>query len=479
VTELRFSAVGVTNIVPVKVLTGLKKLMLLPWATNQKQSLADLAPLQGLPLTMLVCGNTQVSDLTPLKGMPLTILSVDNTPVSDLTPLAGMPLTILWCHGTKVTELSPLAGMPLQELKCDPAVAAQHAALLRGTKTLAKINDTSAALFWMRVTPGSAGILPASGRPAATPPTAGKMPALPGPTTANVGVARTGQPFVSSVGMEMPYIPPGEFLMGSTPEERAWANANGCEAANTAREGEAPRKTAVKQGFWLGKTEVTVGQWKLFVAATGYVTDGEKKGHSDYSPKGAGQKWGPVDGASWKDPNFGFKLKDNHAVSCISWNDAVAFCAWLNDREAKAGRLPPGYKVRLPTEAEWEYACRAGKQTKFWWGERREDGDNRLNWSGKEDSFEFVSPVDNYKTRGRNKFGLADMLGNVYEWCLDEFDEKQAHEEPFKGNSGARVLRGGSFYNFPGSDRCAARNYNSPSSSNSSNGFRVLVGVER
>jgi formylglycine-generating enzyme required for sulfatase activity len=185
-----------------------------------------------------------------------------------------------------------------------------------------------------------------------------------------------------------------------------------------------------------------------------------------------------VDGASWKDPNFGFKLKDNHAVSCISWNDAMAFCAWLNDREAKAGRLPPGYKVRLPTEAEWEYACRAGKQTKFWWGETKEGGDNRLNWWGTADGFEFVSPVDNYKARGRNKFGLADMLGNVYEWCLDEFDAKQAHEEPFKG-SGARVLRGGSFFGNPGDDRCAFRVSDSPSNSNSRHGFRVGVGVER
>jgi formylglycine-generating enzyme required for sulfatase activity len=417
--------------------------------------------------------------------MPLTILSVDNTPVSDLTPLAGMPLTILWCNGTKVTDLSPLTGMPLAELKCDAAVAAQHATLLRGMKTLAKINDTSAGLFWMRVgnVPPAVNVGGASApRPPAAATPAGRGTEAPPTfqTPAATGKAQPGQPYVTTTGMELLYIPPGEFLMGSTPEERAWAVRNGCTEDYVKREGDAPRKTAVKQGFWLGKTEVTVGQWKLFVAATGYVTDGEKKGHSDYSPKGAGQKWwGPVDGASWKDPNFGFKLKDNYAVCCISWNDAMAFCAWLNEREQKSGRLPPGYKVRLPTEAEWEYACRAGKQTKFWWGETVEGGENRLNWRGNGDGFEFVSPVDHYGSRGRNKFGLADMLGNVYEWCLDEFEEKQAHEEPFKGNPGARVLRGGSFNINPGDARCAHRRRNTPSHSNSNYGFRVGVGVER
>jgi formylglycine-generating enzyme required for sulfatase activity len=71
------------------------------------------------------------------------------------------------------------------------------------------------------------------------------------------------------------------------------------------------------------------------------------------------------------------------------------------------------------------------------------------------------------------------MLGNVYEWCLDEFEEKQAHEEPFKGNPGARVLRGGSFNINPGDARCAHRRRNTPSHSNSNYGFRVGVGVER
>ncbi|MFA6564960.1 MAG: SUMF1/EgtB/PvdO family nonheme iron enzyme [Verrucomicrobiia bacterium] len=297
------------------------------------------------------------------------------------------------------------------------------------------------------------------------------------PLTTATAKAQTGQPFVTSGGMELLYIPPGEFMMGSTRQEREWALQNGSDENLVRCEGEAPRKTAVKQGFWLGKTEVTVGQWKLFVAATRYVTDGEKNGVS-YSTAGPAQTWRPMKGVSWKEPNFGFKPKDNHPVCCISWNDATAFCAWLNEQEQKARRLPPGCIVRLPTEAEWEYACRAGKRTMFWWGQARESGDYRMNCFGKGDGFDIVSPVDHY-ARGRNKFGLADMLGNVWEWCLDEFDEKQAHEEPFKGNPGAHALRGGSFHFHLGCCRAASRYGCPPANSNSNHGFRVALGGNR
>ncbi|MCX6908283.1 MAG: SUMF1/EgtB/PvdO family nonheme iron enzyme, partial [Verrucomicrobia bacterium] len=293
---------------------------------------------------------------------------------------------------------------------------------------------------------------------------------------------KAGEVFTLDVGkgvaMELMGIPPGEFLLGSTKGEQAWANANGSEPRYTKYEGEQPRKAAIKQGIWLGKTEVTVGQWKLFVAATGYVTDGEKNGES-FTTQGPGKPWGLVKGANWKDPNFGFNLEDNHAVSCISWNDAIAFCEWLNEREQKAGRLPPGFKVRLPTEVEWEYACRGGKQTKFWWGDAVDDGDNRSNQTGRPDGVAFVAPVDHYGSRGRNKFGLADMLGNVAEWCQDEFDEKGAHEELWTIRSLWHVTRGGAFGGFAVSARCAARGSCNSSKSMGYLGFRVCVGVER
>ena len=228
----------------------------------------------------------------------------------------------------------------------------------------------------------------------------------------------------------------------------------------------------------MGRTHVTVGQWKQLVTATRYVTDGEKKGEANTTP-GPGQKWRPIKGANWQDPKFGLKLKDNHPVSCISWNDAVVFCEWLDQREQRAGRLPSGYKVRLPTEAEWEYACRAGQQTKFWWGESEDGSENRLNCFGPADGFEFLSPADYYGARGRNKFGLADMLGNMREWCLDGFDQSGAHEDIYKGNTSERVIRSGSFTAYLSFNRCAFRNGRLNSYSDSCNGFRVAVGPAR
>ncbi|MCX6909850.1 MAG: SUMF1/EgtB/PvdO family nonheme iron enzyme, partial [Verrucomicrobia bacterium] len=293
----------------------------------------------------------------------------------------------------------------------------------------------------------------------------------------SAALKQLGNVFTNSVGAEMVYIPPGEFLLGSTKEEQAWALANKVKEEEVKREGEAPRKATIKPGFWMGRTEVTVSQWKDFVAATGYKTDAEKKGYVDYSPQ-KGQALSRVDGLSWRDPGFGAVPQNNHPVCCISWNDAVAFCEWLTERERKAERIPASHVVRLPTEAEWEYACRAGMQTRFWWGEDKEDGKGRLNRSGEGDGFEFVAPVDSFGERGRNKFGLADMLGNIGEWCLDGYDAKEAHEECYMGNPSAAVLRGGGFWSDVSGCRCATRTSNRRSSAGSTRGFRVCVGAD-
>ncbi len=463
VTELGISTVGVTDISPLKALKWMKKLTLTPWTANQKGALTDLAPLQGLPLTWLWCHNNPITDLTPLREMPLTVLSCGGTQVRNLAPLAGMKLTVLsfndtevndlsplqdmlltvlWCNNTKVTDLAPLQAMPLQELRCD-FVPARDAAILRNIPTLAKINDTAAKTFWTRVGP-----------------TANQLP----PTSAATsGLQKT---MTTSNGIELVWIPPGEFMLGSTAEERAGAE----------NEGNQPRRTIIRLGFWMGRTETTVGQWKRFVDATNYKTDADKKGQVDHAVQGKGLLFAPLKGGSWRDPGFGFKLKDNHPVSCVSWGDAMAFCEWLTETEKKSGKLPTGMVYRLPTESEWEYACLAGMPTKFWWGNSEYDAERHCNLATKTDGSEFISVVDDFGPRGRNKFGLADMAGNVREWVLDAYDPAGAHAELF-ADGPARLLRGGGFDSRASFARCACRDSYGRASVSCVNGFRLCCGV--
>lgn len=313
------------------------------------------------------------------------------------------------------------------------------------------------------------------------------------------------------VSLEVLYIPPGDFKMGSTAAEKAWATGiEGGATPGTAREsyeGENPRPMRVKDGFWMGRTEVSVGQFKRFVEETGYITDAEKPGGKTqvFDPewkitaKAPPHPWISVSGKSWRDPNFGFPLRNDYPVVCVSWNDGKAFCEWLTKRERAAGRLPVGLEYRLPTEAEWEYAARGGLEgTYYWWGNDLSEGEGRLNisaidflpgrnktwplakapWS---DGFAFVSPVDHFGERGRNGFGLADMCGGVWEIVLDHFDPKGGHEEPLFTDQNYRpVCRSGNYFDVPGNARIAVRlGLQGVSYSDSRDGFRIALGVAR
>jgi formylglycine-generating enzyme required for sulfatase activity len=308
------------------------------------------------------------------------------------------------------------------------------------------------------------------------------------------------------VTLEIIYIPPGEFQMGSTPEERQWATGmEGGWRPGTGREEPEGflRPARVKQGFWMARTEVSVGQFRRFAAESGYVSDADKPGGQTqcYDPNWVMSAkppypWKPMQGKSWRDPNFPFPQRDVYPVVCVSWNDARAFGAWLTTRERQAGRLPEGLEYRLPTEAEWEYACRGGRpRAIFWWGDDFMEGEGRLNISAVDflpgrnktwplarapwsDGFAFVSPVDHYGQRGRNGFGLADMCGGVWEIVLDHFDRKGAHEEPyFVDRDPHPVCRGGHYSDVPGNVRCAVRlGLRSASYSDSRDGFRICLG---
>ena len=201
-------------------------------------------------------------------------------------------------------------------------------------------------------------------------------------------------------------------------------------------------------------------------------------------------------GKNWRDPNWAFPQRDDFPVVCVSWNDARAFGEWMTEREGEAERLPDGFEYRLPTDAEWEYACRGGQpRAAFWWGNDFEEGEGRLNvsaidflpgrnrtwplakapWS---DGFAFVSPVDHYGEKGCNGFGLADMCGGVWEIALDHFDALGAHEEPyFVAKDPHPVCRGGNYFDVPGNARCAVRlGLHGPAYSDSRDGFRICLG---
>jgi len=318
----------------------------------------------------------------------------------------------------------------------------------------------------------------------------------------------------SDVRLETVYIPPGEFLMGSSPAEKLWATGiEGGAQAGTEREsyeGQKPRPMSVKYGFWMGRTEVTVAQFRTFVEATGYVTDAEQpEGRTQcFNPKWTGYNlttqvthpWEPMPGKSWRDPNFQFPLRDDFPVVCVSWSDARAFGEWLTKHERAAGRLPEGMEYRLPVEVEWEYACRGGSKesTAFWWGNELNDGEGRFNISAVDflpdrkrkwplssapwsDGFAFVSPVDHFGDRGRNGFGMADMCGNVWEVVLDHFDPTGGHEELNVTSGNYRpVCRGGNYFDVPGNARCAVRlGLAGPHYSDSRDGFRICLGPIR
>lgn len=269
-----------------------------------------------------------------------------------------------------------------------------------------------------------------------------------------------GSIFTNSVDAEMVFIPPGEFMIGSTPGERARARAMGAPETAVEHEGGQPRPSQIRHGFWLGRTELTVGQWRQFIRDTHYQTDA-------------------VRGLAVLD-SYPQKKPADHPIAWVTWSDAVMYCEWLTRREQHANRLPEGYMYRLPSEAEWEYACRGGRQgSVFWWGDAPNDGRGRLNWRGKGGGTASTSPVDACDAQGRNGFGLADMLGNVREQCLDAWDAAGAHEEFCADytKSKSRVLKGGSFKSAAYDARCARR-WGVPYSCGGADiGFRVCCGI--
>lgn len=304
----------------------------------------------------------------------------------------------------------------------------------------------------------------------------------------------------------MVWIPSGDFQMGSNDAQ--------------ARKDEFPEHTVHVDAFWMDQTEVTNNDFAAFVSATGYITTAEiapnweqlKKELPPETPKphdsilqAASLVFIPTDGpvnlkaynswwkwqpkASWKHPKgpkSSIQGKGNHPVVHISWFDAQAYAAWIGKR--------------LPTEAEWEWAARGGKQTvEYPWGnEDLIQGNPKANtWEGafpyqntQRDMFFYTAPVASYKP---NPFGLYDMAGNVWEWCSDwyAFDYysqlkkrksmnpkgPEKSYDPYQPYQKQKVMRGGSFLcndSYCAGYRVAARMKSSPDTGLQHTGFRLV-----
>ena len=263
--------------------------------------------------------------------------------------------------------------------------------------------------------------------------------------------AKAGEKRIITVnGVEFPFCwcPAGKFMMGSPMSKKDRYSS------------ETLHEVTLTKGFWMMETEVTVGMFKAFVSDTGYEPKGDDR------LGWTGVSWEPNSKCSWLNP--GFSQTDNHPVTCVSWDDAVAFCKWLSRKI--------GENITLPTEAQWEYACRAGSTGEYagdldamaWYG---------FNATPKGTSTEATThPVG---TKKANDWGLYDMHGNVWEWCADwdGFYPSESVTDPTGSSSGSdRVHRGGSWYLNALCCRSAVRGSSAPRSRGILLGFRVIRG---
>jgi len=254
----------------------------------------------------------------------------------------------------------------------------------------------------------------------------------PAPTTATYLVP-------TAANLEMIWVPEGNFTMGS-PLGETGRSTN-----------ETEHNVSLTQGFYLGKYEVTQAQYAVVMS-----------GNSN-SLNPSPSQW----------PN-----NPNRPVEQVSWDDVQIFLSRLNASEQAAGRLPNGWSYVLPTESQWEYACRAGTTTAYSWENDINSSRANYNWDGGPtdgNDFKQTRDVGQYAA---NPWGFFDIHGNVWEWTADRYNETYPTGNPVIDPTGAasgsiRVLRGGSWYYGGTLLRSAMRNTGTPSDRSNTLGFRV------
>jgi formylglycine-generating enzyme required for sulfatase activity len=273
---------------------------------------------------------------------------------------------------------------------------------------------------------------------------------------------------------EMVVIPAGSFLMGSSAadtardlELKAVLPNDERRFARESMSSERPQHpVGIDRPFALGKHRVTRGEFAAFVRETGYLIEGSCTLWSDRS--------NPVrHGVGWQDP--GYTPTDRDPVVCVNWQDAKAYIAWLNGK--LRGRAPADGDgpYRLPNDAEWEYAARAGSQTARWWGDAIGSGNADCDGCGSRWDKQQPAPAGSFQT---NPFGLSDVLGTTWEWNEDCWNETYAGAPQdgsawTTGKCELRVFRGGSWNNHPWVLRSASRSGGTSRNRSNTVGFRI------
>lgn len=302
------------------------------------------------------------------------------------------------------------------------------------------------------------------------------------------------QPWLNSLGMPFVKVPAGTFVMGGVPPvetlAKIYPQLEPQRLTDLADEMPA-HEVRISQAFYLGQHEVTVGQFRRFIEQSGYPPESEADGTGGYgyNPQydpAASVRGDAFEGRdtrySWRNP--GFTQSDDHPVVNVTWNDAQALAQWLSRTE--------GHTYRLPTEAEWEYACRAGTRTLYPQGDDPQGlvgvantFDQRAaplwpQWRQHaltgDDGYAFTAPVGHYAP---NALGLYDMLGNAWEWVSDLHGDTYYAESPRTDPQGpatgnVRVRRGGSWHTWSFYARCGYRNWNTPQTRYTLVGMRLV-----
>lgn len=302
----------------------------------------------------------------------------------------------------------------------------------------------------------------------------------------------------NSIGMSLVLIPAGEFRMGASTDRIDVLNHFEYCDSKAVEDEFPPHEVRITRPFYLGQCEVTLGQFLKFYHDANYRTEMERDGKPSFGYAENGKMLVKTRNVLPWAPGWGIQM--NHPVVYVTWNDAVAFCKWLSETEH--------HTYRLPTEAEWEYACRGGGENRYCFGSDPEelvrygniaDGDRKavfprvrlakVDEQGKRTSaaipYPFLARRDGYAWTAPvgkflpNPFGLYDMHGNVWEWCSDHYAGDYYKQSPVDDPKGpatgaARTARGGGFSGTAVEARCSNRIGVFPSDRHYFLGFRVL-----